>query len=180
MDSDFRRRMRDSESSGRYGILTTITEDGDQVAGAYQFSEPRLEDYRRATGEDFTQEDFAADPALQERVMDWHEQNIADYIMSNELDQFIGQNIGGVDIDLSALTGMAHLGGREGMRDFLMSGGEYNPADKFGTTLQDYGRKFSGLNMFAVSPTRPKARPDGLLGRFVTRPRARPAGLLTQ
>lgn len=87
------------------------------------------------------------------------------YVMDNGLDYYIGQNVGGVQIDPAALTGMAHLGGRLGMREFLETGGQYDPADDFGTKISDYGKKFSGLDMYGLTPTspRPKLRPMGLL-----------------
>ena len=97
--------------------------------------------------------------------MDWHEADIMNYVMDNGLDYYIGQNVGGVQIDPAALTGMAHLGGRLGMREFLETGGKYDPADAFGTKISDYGKKFSGLDMYGLTPTspRPKLRPMGLL-----------------
>jgi len=165
MDTDFRKRMRESESSGRSDILTQ-TGRGDMAGGYYQFTPDRLKDYSKATGEKVTMKKFIADPDLQGRVMDWHEQDILDYAMNNNLDQYIGQEIGGVMIDPSALVGMAHLGGRLGMREFLESGGEYNPSDRFGTKISDYGKKFGGLDLYGLTPTRPKLRPQNLLDMY--------------
>ena len=177
-DTDFRKKMRLSESSGNYGILTDISGNR-QMAGAYQFSKPRLEDYMRETGEVFPVEQFLDDPELQERVMNWHEQDIMEYVFDNGLDQYIGQNVGGVEVDASALTGMAHLGGRKGMRMFLQSGGKRGAQDDFKTSIADYGKKFSGVDMYGLTPTRPRMRPAGLVEEErVVRPRARPRGLL--
>jgi hypothetical protein len=39
---------------------------------------------------------------------------------------------------------MAHLGGKEGMRRYLTSGGAYNPSDSNGTSLSDYAETHSG------------------------------------
>ena len=170
--------MRQSESSGNAGILTDIG-GGRTVAGAYQFSEPRLKEYKKASGEDFSQDDFLADPDLQARVMDWHEQDIMDYVMSKGLDQYMGQDVRGVQIDPAAVLAMAHLGGRSGMRQFIETGGEYDPADKFGTKISDYGKKFSGMNAYGLTPQRPKMRPEGLLDAAMSsmrsvRPKMRP------
>jgi len=178
-DTDFRKAMRESESSGNAGILTDIG-GGRTVAGAYQFSKPRLTEYKAATGEDFTQDEFLADEDLQDRVMSWHEQDIINYAMDNGLDQYMGQEIGGVVVDPASIMAMAHLGGRSGMRQFIETGGEYNPKDKFGTRLSDYGKKFSGLDPYGLTPLRPQMRPEGLLDAFqapaaeVVRPRMRP------
>lgn len=177
-DTDFRKKMRLSESSGNYGILTDISGNR-QMAGAYQFSAPRLKDYMRATGEVFPVEEFRSDPDLQERVMNWHEQDIMEYVFDKGLDQYIGQTVGGVEIDPAALTGMAHIGGRKGMRMFLQSGGKLNPKDDFKTSIADYGKKFSGSDMYGLTPTRPRMRPAGLVEEErAVRPRARPRGLL--
>ena len=170
--------MRQSESSGNAGILTDIG-GGRTVAGAYQFSEPRLKEYKKASGEDFSQDDFLADPDLQARVMDWHEQDIMDYVMNKGLDQYMGQDVRGVQIDPAAVLAMAHLGGRSGMRQFIETGGEYDPADKFGTKISDYGKKFSGMNAYGLTPQRPKMRPEGLLDAAMSsmrsvRPKMRP------
>lgn len=178
-DTDFRKAMRESESSGNAGILTDIG-GGRTVAGAYQFSKPRLTEYKAETGEDFTESEFLADEDLQDRVMSWHEQDIINYAMDNGLDQYMGQEIGGVTVDPSSIMAMAHLGGRSGMRQFIETGGKYNPKDKFGTHLSDYGIKFSGLDPYGLTPLRPQMRPEGLLppveapAMSTVRPRMRP------
>ena len=178
--SDFRNLMAQSESSGNYGILTDAG-SGRTVAGAYQFGDPRLQDFMDDTGTKFTREEFLADPNLQEKVMSWHEQDIVDYAINNALDQYIGQEIGGVPVDMPAMVGMAHLGGRKGMRNFLESGGKVNKKDKFGTYISDYGKKFSGQSLYSETPMRPRARPQGLLSpvpEAPMRPKMRPKGLL--
>lgn len=158
-DTDFRKAMRESESSNRSGILNDIS-GGRQMKGAYQFGDARLADFRNATGEDFTVDQFLSDIDLQNRVMDWHEQDIIDYAMKRGLDRFMGQQVGGVQVDPAAVVAMAHLAGRSGMADFLESGGEYNPADDYGTRISDYGNKFSGMSLYGLTPMRPRARPD--------------------
>lgn len=175
MDTDFRKAMRESESSGISNTLLEL-EDGRRMAGFYQFSDARLKDFKKETGKKFTRDEFLRDPALQKEVMDWHEGDIMKYVIDNGLDYYIGQNVGGVGIDPAALTGMAHLGGRLGMREFLETGGQYDPADKFGTKISDYGKKFSGLDMYGLTPSspRPKLRP----GTTSPRPKLRPIGLL--
>jgi hypothetical protein len=102
-----------------------------------------------------------------------------DYVMSKGLDQYMGQDVRGVMIDPAAVMAMAHLGGRSGMRQFIETGGEYDPSDKFGTKLSDYGKKFSGMNAYGLTPMRPKMRPEGLLDAAMAsmgsvRPKMRP------
>ena len=181
--SDFRNLMAESESSRNSGILTDAG-GGRNAHGTYQFIEDRLTDFRNATGENFTEEDFLADADLQERVMDWHEQDIVNYAMDNGLDQFIGQEINGVPVDMPAIVGMGHLGGRKGMRKFLQSGGggDTDKPDKFGTRISDYGKKFAGQSLYRETPMRPQMRPEGLLPPAAPAtsiyPQMRPKGLL--
>jgi hypothetical protein len=130
-----------SESQGLGGYNAQNSEG---YVGKYQFGDDRLTDFRDATGQDFTMEQFKANPALQEEVVQWHQKDISDYANDTGLDAYKGQTINGVLINDDSIMAMAHLGGKSGMRQFIESGGEYNPADSNGTTLRDYGMKFGG------------------------------------
>jgi hypothetical protein len=113
--------------------------------GTWQFGKARLKDYMEDTGEEFDNETFLADPKLQSRVFGWHVNNIHNYITKNNLGSYIGKEINGVPVTLNGLTAVAHLGGNFGMKKFLESGGEYNPADAYGTSLTDYLNKFKEI-----------------------------------
>jgi len=148
---DFRESLGRSESGGRYDV---VNREG--YTGKYQFGPARLTDYMNATGQKFSMDEFRKNPGLQERVQRWHEGDILDYVAANELDRFIGQVVGGVKVTPQAMLGMAHLGGKSGMRKFLETGGEYNPEDSNGTSLRDYGQRFSGQERSAeATGTRP-------------------------
>ena len=158
---NFREELGRSESGGRYGV---VNREG--YTGKYQFGPARLSDYMRATGQRFSMDEFKNNPALQERVQAWHEGDILDYVAAKELDQYIGQVVGGVKITPQAILGMAHLGGKAGMRKFLESGGEYNPSDSNGTSLRDYGQKFSGQDQSSTATgTRPSATSKGVVAQ---------------
>ena len=156
---DFRESLGRSESGGRYDV---VNREG--YTGKYQFGPARLADYMNATGQKFSMDEFRKNPGLQERVQRWHEGDILDYVADNELDQYIGQVVGGVKITPQAMLGMAHLGGKSGMRKFLETGGEYNPEDSNGTSLRDYGQKFSGQERSASAVgTRPSDTSKGII-----------------
>ena len=126
-------------------MVGTTQQNSEGYVGKYQFGNDRLKDFRKATGQDFTMEQFKANPALQEEVVQWHRGDIARLRETTKgLDAYKGQTINGVLINDDSMTAMAHLGGNSGMRRFIESGGEYNPADSNGTSLRDYGLKFSG------------------------------------
>ena len=134
MNSDFLERLSQSESSGDSNAEITIA-DGRRYVGSLQFGDARLQDYKKATGSSFTQDEFKANSALQDKVAAWH---IAD--IDKTIDG-LGINTDGYDRD--GLRAVAHLGGKSGMKKFVRSNGEYNPSDELGTSLQDYYDKFT-------------------------------------
>ena len=134
MNSDFLERLSQSESSGDSHAEITIA-GGRRYVGALQFGDARLQDYQAATDTSFTQDEFKANSALQDRVAAWH---IAD--IDKTIDG-LGLNTDGYNRD--GLRAVAHLGGKSGMRRFVQTKGEYNPSDELGTSLQDYYDKFA-------------------------------------
>lgn len=136
---DFANALMMSESSGRSDVQITARSSGrDQtMTGLFQFSEDRLKDYKKATGESFTVEEFRANPELQRQVFNWH---------ISDIDRVIDQNnLLEQGYTRDGLRAVAHLGGISGMTRYARSRGEYNPSDRFGTSLSDYYQKFSGL-----------------------------------
>ncbi len=132
--SSFMAALTTSESGGRADAEYT-TRDGRRHVGLLQFSDARLQDYRNATGETFTQDQFIQDAELQARVSQWH---VAD--IDKAIDD-LGSEAAGYDRD--GLRAIAHLGGQGGMRRFVRSIGSYNPSDELGTSLSDYYARFS-------------------------------------
>ena len=128
-------QLTQSESSGQSDAEITI-KDGRRFVGKLQFGEARLKDYQKATGSSFSQDDFKADTALQDKVADWHIKDIDKAIDA------LGINTDGYDRD--GLRAVAHLGGKGGMKKFVLSKGEYDPSDDLGTSLKDYYDKFRG------------------------------------
>ena len=123
-----------SESSGKADAEITI-KDGRRFVGKLQFGKARLQDYQNATGTTFTQDEFIKDTALQDKVAAWH---IAD--LDKAIDA-LGDDA--ADYDRDGLRAVGHLAGVGGMKKFVQSKGDYNPADELGTSLQSYYDKFS-------------------------------------
>ena len=130
----FLEQLEASESSGKADAEINIT-DGRRFVGKLQFGKARLQDYQNATGTQFTQDEFIKVTALQDKVATWH---IAD--LDKAIDK-LGDEA--ADYDRDGLRAVAHLGGKSGMKKFVQSKGDYNPADELGTSLQSYYRKFS-------------------------------------
>jgi hypothetical protein len=142
----FRAALRQSESGGNYQVVNS-----EGFGGAYQWGQPRLDDYNRATGQNITMQQFLADPSLQERAQDWHEGDIL-----GSLGGYVGQTVNGQVLDEGAIIGMAHLGGTEGARRYIESGGAYNPSDSNGTSLSDYAQRFGGQSVSVSSKGEPE------------------------
>ena len=157
-----------TESGGNFAARNNV--QGAGGAGHFgrgQFSRARLQDAERAgvLPAGTTPEAFLANPELQERVERWHAADIGRRIQSSGLDSHIGRQIGGVEVTPEGMLAVAHLGGFGGLRRFLETEGRYNPADAFGTSLQDYlGTHRNALaaddqlrHMGAAAPTQPQA-----------------------
>lgn len=127
-------KLIQSESSGRTGAEFK-TKGGSRYVGEGQFGEARLADFKKYTNTEFTQDDFKNDPDLQDEVMEWH---------VRDLDKQISKTKGAENFDRDGLRAVAHLGGVSGMKQFVASGGKYNPSDELGTSLMKYYNKFKG------------------------------------
>lgn len=141
--SGVREALRANESGGRTDVVDFNKEDGKDHVGLYQFGQGRLDDYNKANGTSITTEQLKEMSAEeQERIADWHFDDIDAYIDSNNLEKYVGQTIGGVTITRSSMIAMAHLGGKSGMKQFLETDGKYDPSDG-ATKLSDYARDFA-------------------------------------
>ena len=133
-ESSFRDRLAMSESSNNY-LERRVNEDGSVYVGQLNFGQARLDDYMKANKVQFTQEQFRTNPALQDKVADWHFADIDRAINS------LGN--AATKYNMDGLRAVAHLGGITGMIRFVNSGGKINPSDELGTSLLKYYNKFS-------------------------------------
>ena len=149
-----------NESGGNYQASNNAMGSGGKRGhfGALQFGHDRLSDAKRAgvIPQDMTAEQFrTSSKDVQDRVADWHFQDIDNQAQSRGLDRYYGQTIGGVPINQDSIRAMAHLGGIRGAQRFIETGGRYNPADDNGTRLSDYGQRFgqsTGINPVTRAP----------------------------
>lgn len=150
-----------SESGGRWDAQNDAVGAGGLRGhfGRVQFGQARLQDAMRAGAipEGTTPQQFMNDPDLQKAAERWHFGDISSRISSQGLDSAIGSNIAGIPVTRQGLINVAHLGGNEGLRKFVESGGRYNPADANGTRLSDYlkmgaSEPSAGLMAYAGQP----------------------------
>ena len=114
VETSFQEDLIESESSGDYNI---VNKSG--FMGAYQFGNARLDDYREATNTKFTNSEFVDNKELQDKVFEWHQEDIKEFITEKALNTYIGQKINGVEVTENGLIAVAHLGGNGGMLKFL-------------------------------------------------------------
>lgn len=143
--------------------------------GRLQFGRARLQDAERAgvLPSGTTPEMFMANPALQRQVETWHLNDMRQQAERMGLDKYIGQNVGGVPITMDSILAMGHLGGIDGARRYLQSGGQYNPADVYGTSLSDYALTHGGAQQGAALNSRgapqmamQPTQPQGILAQL--------------
>lgn len=150
---DFAGRLGASEGGSNPGAVNSSGHSGQFQFSAGRLADPAVGVYQPAPGEDLkanqwkgtfnipgftnvkTHSDFLANPDAQRAVFGTH---IAD------IDNTISQIPGAANYNQNGLRAVAHLGGNEGMRKFVESGGQYDPADANGTHLSDYYKKFGG------------------------------------
>jgi hypothetical protein len=138
MEFSYRNALGISESGGDYSAVNDLG-----YTGKYQWGNDRLTDYNNAMGTKYTLKDLLKSPELQEKAQAWSEGDIMKYVKDNGLDAFYGKSILGITMNPAAMMGMAHIGGRSGMKQWILSGGAYNPEDKNSTSIADYAAKFS-------------------------------------
>jgi len=137
-----------SESGGRFNAQNDVSGAGGMRGhfGRVQFGRARLQEAAAAGAipQGTTPQQFMADPELQRSAERWHFADIDSKIAANGLDRMVGQPINGVPITRDGMVAAAHLGGFEGLKKFIESGGRYNPADANGTSLMNYFSRMRG------------------------------------
>lgn len=136
-----------SESDGSFDALNS-----EGYGGRGQFGQDRLDDFTRAHGIGrITVEQMLAMPKgekekFQIGLEQWHWSDIKSFVANAGLDRYIGTKINGVEVTESGILAAAHLGGKNGVKRYLESGGQYDPEDSNGTSLSDYMKRHAGLS----------------------------------
>lgn len=141
--------MSNQESGGNTAAVNKDT----GATGTYQITQPRLQDAIDAgvVPKGTTLSDLGSNSEIQDRVNQWHWNDINKFIANSGVQQYLGQTINGVPITVDSMRAMAQLGGNNGMKKFIESNGAYDPADANGVKISDYGKKFA--NAGAASPS---------------------------
>lgn len=131
--------------------------------GRAQFGQARLQEAAAAGAipQGTTPDQFMRSPELQKAAEAWHFGDIDQYIATRGYDRAVGQAVNGVPVTLEGMRNVAHLGGKEGLRKFIETGGQYNPTDANGTSLMDYlrlGARSAGTRSAAADAPAPGAQ----------------------
>ena len=131
----FKEAIAFKESQGIYDI---INRHG--YIGKYQFAPTSL----NAIGiTDF--EEFRKNSKLQEEAfLVYTARN--KWLLRNYICEYEGKVINGVEITESGVLAAAHLAGAGNVRKYLRTRGSHQVSDAFGTTLQQYLKRFSGYD----------------------------------
>lgn len=151
----FNAALGQRESSGDYQA-----QNAEGYTGKYQYGQARLSDFKQAHGIDFTMEQFRNDPDLQEDVHRWATKDNLDFIFREGLNKRVGERLeDGTVLTLDGMLGGIHLGGKQGLKNYVESGGERNPADSNGTRIGDYVQQFGGTEGQSLSESDPRTDP---------------------
>ena len=160
---DFLNDLGARESGGNYKAFNRYG-----YAGKYQMGEAALADagyYKKAAGKPFNNDwkgsftgkdgvwsinDFLNSPAAQENAQIIFKKKQWGYLKAVGAHNYIGKIINGHTITPSGLLAAAHLKGAGSVIKYLKSGGKIAEKDGFGTSLEEYLRKFSGYDVAEI------------------------------
>ena len=139
----FKEAVGFKESGGRYSIVNRFG-----YMGKYQFGKSTLHmiGIRDARA-------FLRSPELQEKAF-YANSSRNKWILRKYIAYFNGMTINGINITESGMLAAAHLVGPGAVKDYLYSGGRKVASDAYGTSIEDYMRKFSGYDTSFVYPER--------------------------
>lgn len=134
------------ESSGNPKAVNSLG-----FMGLYQMGRPALQDveYMNSqgewTGKDGinSREDFLNNATIQTKAIRAYHSLVWNRYLPAEVRAKVGSTIKGVKLTKCGLIGGAHLVGHVNLKNFVMSNGENDTKDGYGTTCSEYVKKFS-------------------------------------
>jgi len=142
----FKEALAFKESQGNY---FTVNDFG--YLGKYQFGKETL----KLIGI-YSPNQFLYNPELQEKAfMANLERN--KWVLRRDIERFVGKRINGIEITESGILAAAHLAGPGSVKKYLRSYGQNGFSDAFGTSINNYMKRFSGYDTSIVKPNK-KAR----------------------
>ena len=139
----FKEALGFNESTGNYASVNTYG-----YLGKYQFAASTLS----LVGV-YNTNAFIDSAALQEKAfVSYTSRN--KWILRRDIKRFVGTTINNVLVTESGILAAAHLAGAGNVKKYLRSDGDFFFKDAFGTTIQNYLKKFSGYDTSCIAPNR--------------------------
>ncbi len=139
----FKEALAFKESRGDYGVVNPFG-----YLGKYQFSENTLILIGIKGNEEFLK-----NPELQEKAF-YANLSRNKWILRKDIKRTVNKKINRVVVTESGILAAAHLVGPGAVKKYLRSGGVEQFADAYGTTIQNYMKRFSGYDTSSVVPLR--------------------------
>ena len=139
----FKEALGFNESTGNYASVNTYG-----YLGKYQFAASTLS----LVGV-YNTNAFIGSAALQEKAFVAYTSRNK-WILRRDIKRFVGTTINNVLVTESGILAAAHLAGAGNVKKYLRSDGDFFFKDAFGTTIQNYLRKFSGYDTSCIVPNR--------------------------
>jgi hypothetical protein len=141
--SAFKEALAFKESQGKYRAVNTLG-----YLGKYQFGLTTLERFKI-----YNSEEFLTNPELQEKAF-LALCSVNKWILRKDIRRKVGTTINGVKITVSGILAAAHLSGAGNVKKYLRSNGNHNLSDAYGSTIQQYMRKFAGYDLSEIKGDR--------------------------
>ena len=135
----FKEALAFKESSGNYNSVNTLG-----YLGKYQFGAGTL----KLVGIHNTI-NFLHDAELQEKAFIANTMRNK-WILRRDIKRFVGKRIDGVLVTESGILAAAHLAGPGSVKKYLRSYGAIGFSDAYGTSIQNYMKRFSGYDTSSI------------------------------
>lgn len=132
----FKEALAFKESQGKYHIVNKLG-----YLGKYQFGKATLRRFKIYNAQKFLQT-----PQLQEKAF-VALCKVNKWILRKDIKRFSKRRINGIRITESGILAAAHLAGAGNVKKYLRSYGKHKFNDAFGTSIEEYLKKFAGYNV---------------------------------
>lgn len=143
----FKEALGFKESRGRYHSVNPYG-----YLGKYQFSKSTLKMMGFRNIDNFLKNTKQQEAAFNAYV------SFNKWVLRNDIDRFVGETIGGVEVTESGLLAAAHLAGPGNVRKYLRSNGRRDVSDANGASVRYYLKKFSGYDTSAIPASKKPQR----------------------
>lgn len=139
----FKEALGFKESQGLYHRINTFG-----YLGKYQFGKSTLERFKIYNTVAFLQDSKLQEDAFAALC------SVNKWILIRDIERSVGKKINGIRVTESGILAAAHLAGAGSVKKYLRSNGEFEFSDAYGTTIQNYMKKFGGYDTSIVEANR--------------------------